>query len=204
MVLLESMAGVKLIAVHYRGATPALTDVIGGHINMIIDQPSARRCGPSRPARSRCSASAARSACRSCPTCRPSPRRVPGYDAGTWFGLFATAGTPREIVMKINAEVRADHRRAGDSSEQFVKPQLYEPMTSSPEEFAEYIKAETQAGRKVIRERTEDRPTDARHVEDRLAALLALGCLGAGRRRPAPDLSHAGRSPSWCRRRPAA
>jgi tripartite-type tricarboxylate transporter receptor subunit TctC len=69
----------------------------------------------------------------------------------TWFGLFATAGTPREIVMKINAEVQ---KILADPAfrEKFLAPQMFEPMASSPEEFADYIKGQTRKWAKVIHE----------------------------------------------------
>jgi tripartite-type tricarboxylate transporter receptor subunit TctC len=76
---------------------------------------------------------------------------VPGYTAGTWFGLSTTAGTPRDIVMKINADVRQIVAEPA-IQKQFIAKQLYEPMTSSPEEFAQFVKSETQRWGKVIRE----------------------------------------------------
>jgi tripartite-type tricarboxylate transporter receptor subunit TctC len=76
---------------------------------------------------------------------------LPGYEAVTWFGLFATSGTPREIVLKINAEVQ---RILADPvfREKFLAPQMFEPMATGPEEFADYIKAETRKWAKVIHE----------------------------------------------------
>src|SRR3989475_5467771 len=69
----------------------------------------------------------------------------------TWFGLFATAGTPQPIVTKINAEVV---KTLADPQfrEKFLAPQMFEPMASSPEEFADYIKAQTRKWAKVIHE----------------------------------------------------
>jgi tripartite-type tricarboxylate transporter receptor subunit TctC len=151
MVLFESMAGVKLLPVHYRGAAPALTDVIAGHVNLmsvsvslalppfrtgqikIFGIGSAKRLAPAADI----------------PTV--AENGLPGYEAVTWFGLFTTAGTPREVVMKINAEVQkilADP----EFREKFLAPQMFEPMASTPEEFADYIKAQTQKWAKVIRE----------------------------------------------------
>ena len=52
---------------------------------------------------------------------------VPGYTAGTWFGLSATGGTPRDVVMKINADVREIIAQPA-IQEQFITKQLYEPM----------------------------------------------------------------------------
>ena len=76
---------------------------------------------------------------------------LPGYEATTWFGLFATAGTPQPIVTKINAEVV---KTLADPQfrEKFLAPQMFEPMASSPEEFADYIKAQTRKWAKVIHE----------------------------------------------------
>ncbi len=76
---------------------------------------------------------------------------VPGYTAGTWFGLSTTGRTPRDVVMKVNADVREVIAQPA-IQEQFITKQLYEPMTSSPEEFAAFIRSETQRWGKVIRE----------------------------------------------------
>jgi tripartite-type tricarboxylate transporter receptor subunit TctC len=151
MVLLESMAGVKLVPVHYRGAAPALTDVIAGHVNLMSVSVSLalppfrsgqiRIFGIGSPKRLAPAADI--------PTVAESG--LPGYEAATWFGLFATAGTPREVVLKLNAEVQkilADP----EFREKFLAPQMFEPMGSTPEAFADYIKAQTQKWAKVIHE----------------------------------------------------
>src|SRR5271170_4365560 len=100
--LFESMAGVKFTPVHYRGATPALNDLIGGSINLMsisvslalpafhagqvkmIGIGSEQRL-PQAP---------------DIPTIAESG--LPGYQAVTWFGLFGTAGTPPDIITKLN------------------------------------------------------------------------------------------------------
>ena len=76
---------------------------------------------------------------------------LPGYEAVTWFGLFTTAGTPREIISKINAEVRQLFADAA-FRERFVVPYMYETMTTSPEEFAAFVETETQRWSKVLRD----------------------------------------------------
>ena len=76
---------------------------------------------------------------------------VPGYTAGTWFGLATTAGTPRDVVMKINTEVQKILSNPA-FQQRFMAPQMFEPMASAPEPFAEYIKSETQSWAKVLRE----------------------------------------------------
>jgi tripartite-type tricarboxylate transporter receptor subunit TctC len=148
-VLFESMAGAKLTAVHYRGAAPALTDVIAGHVNLMSVSVSLalppfrtgqiRIFGIGSPKRLALAADV--------PTVAESG--LPGYEAGTWFGLFATAGTPREIIDKINAETQAI---LADPAfrEKFLAPQMFEPMGSSPAEFADFIKGETRKWAEVI------------------------------------------------------
>jgi tripartite-type tricarboxylate transporter receptor subunit TctC len=151
MVLFESMAGVKLQAVHYRGAAPALTDVIAGHVNLMSVSVSLA-LPPFRASQIKIfgiGSSKRLAPAADIPTVAESG--LPGYEASTWFGLFATAGTPRDIVDKINAEVvklLADPQ----FREKFLAPQMFEPMASSPEAFADYIKAQTSKWAKVIRE----------------------------------------------------
>jgi tripartite-type tricarboxylate transporter receptor subunit TctC len=147
--LFENLSGVKLVPVHYRGAAPALNDLIASHINLmsvsvslalppfqagkikLLGIGSAKRL-PQHP---------------DLPTVAEGG--LPGYQAVTWFGLFGTAGTPRDIVMKLNGEVR---RIFGDPKfqEKFLAPQLFESMVGPPEEFAAFIQSETQKWSKVI------------------------------------------------------
>jgi tripartite-type tricarboxylate transporter receptor subunit TctC len=151
IVLFESMAGVKLVAVHYRGAAPALTDVIAGHVNLMSVSVSLA-LPPFRTGKIKIfgiGSGKRLSLAPDIPTVAESG--LPDYEATTWFGLFATAGTPREIVTKINAEV-AKILADPQFREKFLAPQMFEPMASSPEEFADYIKAQTRKWAKVIRE----------------------------------------------------
>ena len=69
----------------------------------------------------------------------------------TWFGLFTTAGTPREVIGKINAEVRA---LFADQAflDRAIIPSMFESMVSSPEQFADFIKSDSAKWSKVLRE----------------------------------------------------
>lgn len=151
LIKFENMAQVKLQPVHYRGAAPALNDIMAGHINLmsvslsLVVQPAAEK---------KLKVLAVGSA-KHVPQLPDAPTvsesGVPGYEAGTWFGLATTGGTPRDIVMKINAEVQ---KILADPAfqQRFMAPQMFESMGSSPEEFNEYIKAEIPRWAKVIRE----------------------------------------------------
>jgi tripartite-type tricarboxylate transporter receptor subunit TctC len=150
MVRLENEAKVKLVAVHYRGATPALTDVIGGHTKtMLISVGSA--LGPAKADKVKILAIGSAKRLPSLPDIPTIAETVPNYLAGTWFGLSAPGGTPRDIIMKINADVR-EAINTPEIQETFVKKQLYEPFASSPEEFAAFIKTETERWGQVIKE----------------------------------------------------
>jgi tripartite-type tricarboxylate transporter receptor subunit TctC len=76
---------------------------------------------------------------------------VPGYTATAWFGLFGTAGTPPDIVMKIDTEVRRIFNDPAFRA-RVLDPQMFESMAGPPEEFATFIKAERDKWSKVIRE----------------------------------------------------
>jgi tripartite-type tricarboxylate transporter receptor subunit TctC len=151
MELFANMAGIKLQPIHYRGATPALTDLIGGSINaMIVSVASGlpafqagqiKMLGVGSPKRM--------PMVPDVPTVSESG--LPGYEANAWFGLFAPAGTPRDVVMKINTEtVRIFNDPAFRA--RFLDPQMFESMAGSPEDFAAYIKAERAKWAKVINE----------------------------------------------------
>ena len=150
MAMLEQAAGIKMLAAHYRGATPAFNDLTGGHIDMmLISLTSALGATQAGKVKMLAVGSAQRLPQHpNLPTTRES---VPGYDAGTWFGMAATAGTPKDVIAKINKDVR-DAINDPAINERFVKKQLYTPMLSSPEEFAAALKAETVQWAKIIKD----------------------------------------------------
>jgi tripartite-type tricarboxylate transporter receptor subunit TctC len=148
--LLESMAGIKLAPVHYRGATPALNDVLAGHI-MLTSVSLSASVPPYRAGKAKLLAIGSLQRRPELPEVPATAETVPGYEAVTWFGLFTTNGTPREIIGKINAEVRtlfADQA----FRDRAIIPNMFESMVSSPEQFAEFIKADSAKWSKVLRE----------------------------------------------------
>jgi tripartite-type tricarboxylate transporter receptor subunit TctC len=151
MALFESMAGVKLQAVHYRGAAPALNDVIGGHINLMSVSVSLA-LAPYRDGRLKILGIGSE---KRLPQVADIPTvgetGLPGYEATTWFGLFAPKGTPPEIVTKLNAET-AKMFNDPTFQEKFLKPQMFQPLVTSPKEFDTFIKAEIAKWSKVVHE----------------------------------------------------
>jgi tripartite-type tricarboxylate transporter receptor subunit TctC len=152
MLLFESMTGANLVPVHYRGASPAITDVIADHVKLLSVSISlvlqSHREGKLKifgiGSKQRLPQA------MDIPTVAEGG--LPGYEAAAWFGMHARAGTPREVVMKINAEVQRILRDPA-FQEKFMAPQMFESMASSPEEFGDFIKAEIAKWSKVIRDR---------------------------------------------------
>ena len=149
MELFASQTGTKLVPVHYKGAAPAMTDVIAGHIQLMYV--SAGSALPLATAgQVRFLAVGAEKRMRLLPDVPTvAEAGLPGYRAVSWFGLFAPAGTPRAVVDKINGEVRAFF---ADPTvvKNFLDPQLFEPIAGTPEELSAYLSAETVKWSKVI------------------------------------------------------
>ena len=147
--LFKSMAGVDMTHVPYKGAAPAMNDLIGGQIQLMFDN-LASSLAQVRGGKIRALAvtTAQRSALApELPTIAESG--LPGFDISTWFGVFVPAGTPREVVDRLHAEF-AKALAAPDIREKMLNLGA-EPVASRPEEFAAYIRAEADKYARVIR-----------------------------------------------------
>ena len=148
--LLESLAGIKLTAVHYRGAAPALNDLIAGHINMITMGPSVAL--PSvKAGKINMLGFGSLQRVPQMPDVPIIAETVPGYDASVSFGLFALSRTPRELLVKINADVQQVINEP-EFQAKFIEPMVVQPIPGSLEAFAEYLKKDSVKWAKVIRE----------------------------------------------------
>lgn len=148
--LFNTVAGVKLVHIPYKGVNLAMNDVLGGQIHLVvIGIPAAaphiragrlRALGVIAPQRS--------PALPEVPTVAEAG--MPNFDVTTWYGVLAPAGTPRPVIARLNAElVRVMH--APDLKERLASTGT-EPKTSTPDEFADYIKQEIGKWGKVVRE----------------------------------------------------
>jgi tripartite-type tricarboxylate transporter receptor subunit TctC len=149
MEMFQSMTGTKLTPVHYRGATPALTDVVAGHVPMMfVNIGSAASAWKAGQVRVLAIASSRRLArFPEVPTVAESG--VPGFEAQSWFGLFAPRATPREIVGKINAEVQRIFNEP-EYRERVLAPNTLESLVSSSETYEALIKKDTEKWGRVI------------------------------------------------------
>jgi tripartite-type tricarboxylate transporter receptor subunit TctC len=151
MEVFQAMTGTRFNHIPYSGAGPAMNDVVGGHVSLMfaalsivkagVDAGKLRMIGVGSDRRS--------SEYPNVPTISESG--VPGFEAKSWFGLVAPAGTPPEIIKKINKDlikVISDPAFA----HQYLTAQALEPITGTPEEFAAFIRAEKKKWGKVVRD----------------------------------------------------
>ena len=147
--LLKSMTGVRLTHVPYKGAGPSLPDLIAGQVqSSFITYTSA---GPQiRAGRVRAIGVTTLKRSPALPDVPAISETVAGYDSGVWYGVLAPAGTPRDIVMKLNAEIN----RALNAPD--VKPRLMseamEPSGTTPEALGDHMKAEIAKWARVVKE----------------------------------------------------
>src|SRR6476661_4134923 len=147
--LLKVMAGINIVHVPYKGNAPALTDTVGGHVEMIfsgvpalvphIQSGRLRAIGIGSLKRF--------AAIPKVPTFDESGLK--GYEATTWFGLMAPARTPKDIITRLNVEVDRILSSA-DLKERFLNEGI-DPIGGPAEAFARFIRAEIDKYARVIK-----------------------------------------------------
>jgi len=146
----KQMAGVDITHVPYKGSAPAVTDLIGGQINVMFDNISnvlphvksgkLRALAVTTPVRSPLAPEV--------PTVVEAG--VPGYELGVWFGIAAPGGTPKPIVDKLNAEI-VKILRMPDVKEKFAA-QGVEAIGSTVEQFQAHLQAQRTMWAKVVKD----------------------------------------------------
>lgn len=148
--LLNRRAKVKMTHVPYKGAAPALTDLLGGHVFTFFSgmPPAMPHVRAARLRGLAVSTAKRSSAAPDVPTVAESG--IQGFDIPTWFSLLAPAGTPQEIVLKLNAEVvRAVNTRELKSK---LAELGAETADMTPNEFAAFVKSEIAKYAKIVKE----------------------------------------------------
>jgi tripartite-type tricarboxylate transporter receptor subunit TctC len=137
--LLKIETGIDIVHVPYRGAAPAVTDVLGGQVPlMMVSMPSV--LGHVKVGKLRALGMTGSKRSQAAPDIPTFSETIPKFESSAWYGLLAPAGTPPDIVEKLNDEVLAI-LRMNDVKEIFAA-QGIEIIGSSPAEFAGYIKSE--------------------------------------------------------------
>jgi tripartite-type tricarboxylate transporter receptor subunit TctC len=148
--LFKTMSGVTMQHVPYKGSAPALQDLLGGQVQLMFDNlPSSMALIKSGKLRPIAVTSAHRSAALpDLPTIAESG--YPGFEASSWFGLLAPAGTPAAVVARLNAE--GNKWLASPEAKEKLAAQGAIAAGGSPEDFARHVTAETTKWAKVVKE----------------------------------------------------
>jgi tripartite-type tricarboxylate transporter receptor subunit TctC len=146
--MFKLMTGATMTHVPYRGGAPAMADLISGQVQVMFDVlPGAMQ--HIRSGSIRVFAVTTRARVDALPDIPTVAETVPGYESTTWFGIGVPAGTPREIVQRLNREMNAC---LSDAS---IKAKLAEvgtaPMLFTPAEFGAHLAAETEKWAKVVK-----------------------------------------------------
>jgi tripartite-type tricarboxylate transporter receptor subunit TctC len=146
--LFNMLAGVNLVHVPYRGQGPAMTDLLGGQLQVIFaTTPGTTEFVRSGKLRALGVTTASRT--DALPEVPPIADFVPGYDMSQWYGIAAPRGTPAEIIDKVNREINAA----------FADPKMKArfgdvggtPLPGSPDDFAKFVAAELEKWAKVVK-----------------------------------------------------
>lgn len=145
--LFKLMTGVNLVHVPYRGSAPALTDLMGGQVQVMFDNmPSSIEQIRGGKLRALAVTTAVRS--EALPDVPTVADTVAGYEASAWFGVGATRGTPPDVIGKLNREVNLA------LADQNIRARMADLggilMPGSPEEFGKTIASETEKWAKVV------------------------------------------------------
>jgi tripartite-type tricarboxylate transporter receptor subunit TctC len=144
----KTMTGTDIRHIPYKGAAPALTDVASGNVSMtFVDIPPALPLIQAGKIKALAALSAKGNS--ELPGVPPLAETVPGYDASSWQGFFAHAGTPQPIVDKLNAVLAADFKRP-ETAERF-KALGVVAQWDTPAEFAAFITEQSAKWGKVIK-----------------------------------------------------
>jgi len=148
--LMKSMAGIEMTHVPYKGRQFAIPDLLGGQIQLMFDNmPSALPLAKEGKLRALGQTGARRSpSAPDVPTV--AEQGLPGFEATSWFAMFAPAGTPKDIVTKLNAEVQ----RIFKLPEVIEKMKILglDPILAGPEELGKYQQQEITKWAKVVKE----------------------------------------------------
>jgi len=144
--LFKSMAKVDIVHVPYKGNSPAITDLLGGQTQMIFaTMPTVLPQVKAGRLRAIAVIGPARTSALDVPTVAES---LPGFEVSNWIGLFAPAGTPPEIVARLNAEVQKIMR--SPEIEKRLETEGAKFIPTTPQSFAAFQRAEAEKWAKAI------------------------------------------------------
>jgi len=148
--LFKMMTGTRITHVPYKGSAPAVTDLIAGQVQVMFDNtPNVLPHVKAGKIKALAVSSKSRSSqAPEVPTVDEAG--VPGYDVGVWFGVLTVAGTPREIVQRLNTEV-VKVLTSAEVKERFGRLGV-DVVAGTPEQFSQFLKNEVARWAKVIQD----------------------------------------------------
>ncbi len=148
MELLKLMTGVDMLHIPYKGGAPAVTDLIGGHVMMYCENlPNLLPHAQAGRLRAIAVTTAAR--IKQAPQIPTIAETVPGFEVVVWFGVVAPAATPRDIIVRLNAEINKI-LTLPDVRERFLNGAV-DPIGGPPERFGAHLKSEVEKWAKVVK-----------------------------------------------------
>lgn len=142
------MAGVRMTHVPYKGGGPLMTDLLGGHVNITLGtlpflEPNVRA------GKLKAIAVLTKARLPQWPDLPTASETLPGFEAGTWFGLLAPGGTPKEIVARLQRDVAKALNDPKTREEMAGKG--FEVVGSAPDVFAAFLREQSEAGGRLVR-----------------------------------------------------
>ncbi len=147
--LFKAMAGINMVHVPYRGSTPAITDLLGGQVQVMFDV-TATALPQIRAGKLRALAVTTAKRLDALPDDPTVAEFLPGYEAVAWIGVGAPTGTPPAIIETLNKEINAG--LADDKIKSRLADLGSVVVAGSPADFGKFIAAETEKWGKVIRD----------------------------------------------------
>jgi tripartite-type tricarboxylate transporter receptor subunit TctC len=150
MEYLQSRAGVKFTGVHYKGATPALTDAIAGHVQLMFHD-LGNAAQPASAGKIKLLGIGAAARVAKFPELPAIAEMLSGFEAGAWWGLFAPGGTPDAVVRQINAEVQQILLDPAVQA-QLIAPHYLQVFTGPPVELSDFVNRERVKWQTLVRD----------------------------------------------------
>lgn len=148
--LFSNAIGSSMVHIAYKGSAPSISDVVGGQVQFTFEATSAV-LAQIKSGRLRALASTGDKRLSLLPEIPTVAETIPGFEVVNWYGMVLPAGTPREVVMRLNTEIKKV--LALPEIKERLLAQGNEPVGSSPEAFAEFIKSESAKWARIIREK---------------------------------------------------
>ncbi len=146
--MLNSLARVKSLHIPYKGGAPALIDLVAGQLQLSYLTYTSTS-GFIRAGRLRALGVTTAKRSPALPDLPAIAETVPGYDSAVWYGVLAPAGTPADIIARLNREFLAALKN--NELRQRLIPEAFEPIGTTPEYFGDYMKSEIARWAKLVK-----------------------------------------------------